>query len=199
MISANSRKLLGESWQWIIAVTTNLFNSPCTLLRFICSIPFNLRNIRLFLLILHGWFLCSVIVVQFHSIEVLLHCLFTSFEATLVDFIRSSSNFLTGVRYIVLFHSVSSFLFIFMLWDSQSEQNERTQISRCIWVFWAFTSWSGTEISSEEKHQSTGWFFFLHIFSLFRSLSLSLIPSLSHDLSLPLCILQQFSIWKCWL
>lgn len=56
MISAKSRKLLSESRQRIIAVTTNLFNSSCTFLRFIYSIPFNLLNIRCTFSILHGCF-----------------------------------------------------------------------------------------------------------------------------------------------
>lgn len=94
MISAKSRKLLSESRQRIIAVTTNLFNSSCTSLfffvRFIYSIPFNLLNVRCTFSFFTAVFRFGI-AVQFHSarLNARLHGSFTRAESTLVDFIRN--------------------------------------------------------------------------------------------------------------
>lgn len=58
-------------------------------------------------------------------------------NATLVDFIRIklyTSSYNSSWLALDMF-SLSLSSFSYPLWDSQSEQNERTQISRCVWVF----------------------------------------------------------------
>lgn len=194
MISAKSRKLLGESRQRIIAVTTNLFNSSCTssTLYLLNSIQF--AEHTLFFFILQGWFSRILLYNSIPHVWILLHGSFTSRNYTcwfhsknkikwnniyslhsIQWYVFRSSVvfihiFFTGVRYVLFF---PLFLIIFIiLWDSQSEQNERTQIS---WRIWVFTSSSGTKISSRENFSRPNSFVAL-LYLLFLHLYISLVP-----------------------